>query len=252
MLVPKFSLLKVMKITETTSPEEVQMFIESYGATPKLIKKTNAGIVIRFTKSFRISLKPNSLLFYDGNRFNYVLAEDAGLFNEFFYNEADAHCIDVCYKDEQGWCCKHCGFHYEDPFANKCPNCGVDSKSLQDKINTAIKINSRLKLLIKKPTNKFEIKKYTCPICDYISLEPFTVCPSCSVSNETYQNTEPTFTDINTKLRKKKMCKENTQEVEEVEETQVTAVYGDCVSVNNSEVQSNPEAIKNDQETSNL
>lgn len=92
----------------------------------------------------------------------------------------------------------------------------------------------------KKQTHQFQ--QFQCPECNFIATSPFTKCPNCGAVGDNVGTLE--FTDITAKIKNRGKKMDNTQnnnveEVQEVEETKVTAVYGDYVSVNNSEVQSN-------------
>ena len=99
----------------------------------------------------------------------------------------------------------------------------------------------KLKALTRRAKEKKRIQQFQCPECNFIFTSPFDVCPNCGADENKVKPLE--FTDITTKIKRGNKMENNTQnnveEVQEVEETKVTAVYGDCVSVNNSEVQSN-------------
>jgi RNA polymerase subunit RPABC4/transcription elongation factor Spt4 len=251
-LVPKYSIVTVLRITETTDVPEIANYFKKYNKLVVRISKKDRGFVIKFTQTFQVTLTVGSLLFYDGTRFNYVLADDAPMFDEMFYNISDKMTLDVCKETSDGFMCKHCNFYYKEKF-DVCPNCKTDANTLGNKINKMIAINSKLELRKVRKVKPVEVKQYQCPECNYISLTPFDVCPACS-NTGTYSLE---FTDVTKKLktkRKSKMCTENTNNVQEVEEkeeeTKVTAVYGDCVSVSNTEVQSNPSETTNNDKTS--
>ena len=234
LLVPKYSSLKIFRITETTTDKDVLSFFLVYKRKPKKIKKLNTEIVIWFTDSYRVSLKQGSILYFDGSRFNYVLAEDAPVFEEFFFKASDIISNDVYKQENNKYYCKNCGISFKEKF-DECPNCGITIDDFHNNIKKSIKLNK----VKEAACSPFE--QYRCPNCNYISLKPFSICPNC---NSTEQNSTVEFTDVTTKLKKESnMCKENTKNVEEVEEkeeeTKVTAVYGDCVSVPNTEVQEN-------------
>lgn len=253
-LVPKYSILTVLRITETTDVLEIANFFKKYNKLVVRISKKDKGFVIRFTQTFQVTLTVGSLLFYDGTRFNYVLAEDAPIFDEMFYNISDKGTLDVCKETSEGFICKHCNFYYKEKF-DVCPNCKTDANTLGNKINKMIAVNSKLELRPIQKVKPREIKQYQCPECNYISLEPFEICPACSNTGSYSLEFTDVTKKLKTKKRKSKMCTENTnnvQEVEEQEETKVTAVYGDCVSVPNTEVQSNPSETTNNVKESNI
>lgn len=101
----------------------------------------------------------------------------------------------------------------------------------------------------RKRKEKESIQQFQCPECNFVFTTPFDICPNCGANGNNIKSLE--FTDITTKLKRgNKMAnsQNNVEEVQEVEETKVTAVYGDCVSVNNSEVQTNVKTTETNNE----
>lgn len=98
----------------------------------------------------------------------------------------------------------------------------------------------------KTKTRKESIKKdsyesYQCPSCNFIHTAKFDKCPNCGATAESCAD-ELSFTDVTEKLKRGKAMP--TLDIEKIKEenkntetsTEVTAVYGDNISVKKEEL----------------
>lgn len=96
-------------------------------------------------------------------------------------------------------------------------------------------------------------EQFVCPVCNYIVNEPFDVCPNCFADAKS-ANSLNECTDLNTKARKNKMAfdldKIREEQCKDTTPTEVTAVYGDNVSV--SKEKSDEEKQEETTESSNI
>lgn len=113
---------------------------------------------------------------------------------------------------------------------------------------------SRPKIKKKRIVNNSDSNgQFVCPICNYISDVAFEKCPSCGGTNESYNNLNE-CTDLSTKVRNNKMAfdldKIREEQCKDTTPTEVTAVYGDNVSV--SKDKSDEEKQEETTESSNI
>jgi hypothetical protein len=204
-VIPKFPLIQCLVIEKETTAEEVLKFIRENTDQKILIVHRclhlkEEPMCIEFSPTELAMLDNGSLLFSKDRKLHYVLAEDASIFWEFYER------------------------------TNILPH------------------KKKLKVVLKKKkptvktiedTNNAEVRQYTCPCCNNIFDKPFDVCPNCGSNGESIA--EP-CTDLNVKankIKEKNMAanidfNKIREEAENESTTEVTAVYGDNVSVSNT------------------
>ena len=207
LLYAKYPTIECFIIQQDTTVEELKNFIEERGKKVISIKRSSKCFALKFVPNKWTRMNVGSLVFFSNKECNFVLSKDVPTFLEF----------------------------YQD---TRVPI--VPSKNLSEKIN------GKAPLIIPK--------QYQCPQCGFISNVPFTKCLACGADGNYCAEQVITFTDIASKIRRKKMSMENVNLDKVIEEAnateasaEVTAVYGDNVSVSKEEVDD-----QKDKEASNL
>lgn len=216
-LCAKYPILECFGIKAETTIDDLEKFFNAHSKTIFGITKSDDGnFYIKFLPNKYTKISIGSLLFcYEGDCY-YVLSKDVPTFLE-FYNKM---------KESNGNLTEH----------RTLKNVNSDD---HEKANS-----SQCQ------------RQYQCPQCGYIANNPFTKCKVCGADDNSCAEQEITFTDITSKLKGKKMSIENVNLDKVIDEAnsaeasaEVTAVYGDNVSVSKEEVDDQKEK---DKEASNL